>query len=121
MFFFRHFRRVHKNNRSEEELQFKCEVCDKKYVHLRNLQRHKQDQHFKMKVELNLQEETSVSCQDCGLVLANMEVVNQHRQEVHMSKDESKASAKIPVIPSKRSKCSDCDKTFEKNSSLWKH
>jgi len=117
----RHFRRVHKETHSEKELQFKCEVCDKKYVHLRNLQRHKQVQHFKMKVELNHQEDTSVIYKDCGLVNANIEAYNQHRQEVHMSKDESKASAKIPVIPSKKTKCSDCEKTFEKSSSLWKH
>ena len=58
-------------------LFYKCAECDEKFSNLLSMRRHSKDEHLKTIVEPSLQENTSVSCQDCGLVLTNMNIVKK--------------------------------------------
>jgi len=125
----RHLKRVHINESKQidsgKELHHKCGECDKMFSNFHMLRRHRKDQHSKMIVKPGLQGITSVSCQDCGLVLTSMNDMIQHSQEVHKRIVESIENVKMEVLhkdnSSKRIKCSDCDKSFNQMSDMRKH
>ena len=126
----RHLRRVHNHDRKQDidsggmDLFYKCAECDEKFSNLRNMRRHSKDEHPKTIVEPSLQENTSVSCQDCGLVLTNMNDMSQHCQEVHKRDNDSTDNVKMEVLhkgkSSRKSKCSVCDEMIT-TSNLRRH
>ena len=123
----RHLRRAHNHDRKQEndpekDLFYKCAECDEKFSNLRIMRRHSKDEHPKTIVEPSLQDNTLVSCQDCGLVLSNKNDMNQHCQEVH--KRDSTDNVNMEVLhkskSSKKSKCSVCDEMIP-GSNLRRH
>ena len=119
------------NGTKEENKMMKCDICEKSFGKLIELQKHITKFHKKTKIPNKnaanngnklLLEFVAIVCQSCGKKFTQINHLSNHIKSVHKElKFENGIKKQESVFKNKLMKCEFCDKTFDQLVELEKH